>query len=443
MSTGITITGGTIIDPSQGIETIADLRISCSKIDAIGTDIAQPGDFIVNAAGYIVAPGLVDLHVHLREPGFEYKETIETGTRAAAAGGFTTVCCMPNTDPALDSVETLNDLQQRVRRSAHVRVKPIAAISKGRQGLEPLDYDALVAAGAAGFSDDGDSTLDSEVMLQVLKASKRLNVPVMVHCEDRSLATGAMHEGEVSAALGIPGIPAAAEESFIARDIHLAEISGGWLHVQHVSTGLGAALVWDAKERGVSVTAEVMPHHLLMTDAWVAGDRTLVNVDEPPGVAGTPGDPDTKVNPPLRPAADAEALLLALQQGVFDIVATDHAPHACSDKQEKSFVEAAMGINGSEMALPMILALVRANKLSLNDVIDLMSCRPATMLGDGTGTLRPGSPADVVVFDPALRWRVTEESLHSRSKNTPLLGMTLTGKPLLTFCDGVIKYDGR
>jgi dihydroorotase len=353
LETSWIIKGGHVVDPANGIDGIANVLIRSGTIEAVGAGVDASDVPAIDATGLVVAPGLIDLHVHLREPGFEYKETIKTGTGAAAAGGFTAICCMPNTKPALDSVEALNDLYERIERYASVRVYPIAAITKNRAGLEAVDFSALASAGAIGFSDDGDTTQDSAIMRNALETSRKLDRPIMVHCEDKALAQGAMNEGDVSRALGITGIPAEAEE-IIARDIMLARLTGGWLHLCHVSTGRGAEMARLAKAEGVHVTAEVMPHHLVMSDDWVAGSRSLVNVDEPNGDAGKPCDPDTKVNPPLRPVADTKLLLAALMDGTFDIVATDHAPHARPDKQERDFGDAAFGLSGLEFALPLI-----------------------------------------------------------------------------------------
>lgn len=434
------IRGGRIVDPARGIDRSADVLVRNGLIVEIGEVGSPSGVETLDASGCVVAPGLIDLHVHLREPGFEAKETIATGTAAAAAGGFTAVCCMPNTRPALDSVEALADLRARVARDASVRVYPIAAITRGRLGEEPVDYVALAAAGAIGFSDDGDTTRDSGLMRRALAASRALNVPIMVHCEDKALATGAMHEGDVSRRLGIAGIPAEAEEIVIARDLMLARLTGGWLHVCHVSTGRGIELIKRARGEGVRVTAEVMPHHLTMSDDWVAGDRRLLNVREPAGDLAPPGHPNTKVNPPLRPAADTRCLLQALKEGAFDVVATDHAPHGVPEKTGTDFEGAAFGLSGSEFALPLMLALVRAGHLTIMDVIRKLSAEPARLLGKPGGTLLPGSPADIVVIDPNASWRVTPEALKTKSANTPLLGMTLTGRARFTLVAGRVRF---
>ncbi|MFM9107864.1 MAG: dihydroorotase [Chloroflexota bacterium] len=436
------IVGGRVIDPSLGLDAVANVIVAGGRVAAVG-DMAPPsGAEIIDAAGLVVAPGLVDVHVHLRAPGFEHKETIETGAAAAAAGGFTTVFCMPNTRPALDSVEAVRWLNEEAARRSAVRVRPIAAITRGRAGEEPVDFAALAAEGVVGFSDDGDTTADSSIMRRALDASRALGIPVMVHCEDKALASGAMHEGAVSRRLGIPGIPAEAEEIIIARDIMLARLTGGWLHLCHVSTGRGADLARQAKAEGLRVTAEVMPHHLVMTDEWVAGERTLVNTSEPPGPPASPGDPDTKVNPPLRTAADAAALLAALRDGVFDLVSTDHAPHASHEKHGIPYEKAAFGLSGSEFALPVMLALVRAGHLALPEAIRRLSTVPARLWSLEAGSLAPGLPADIAIFDPDERWTVTPESLRTLSKNTPLMGMTMTGKVKMTLVGGEERHVG-
>ncbi|MGH2562749.1 MAG: dihydroorotase [Thermomicrobiales bacterium] len=434
------IRGGRVVDPASQRDAVADVLIQDGRIAAIGNLDPVVGAELVEAQGCVVAPGFVDLHVHLREPGGEEKETIATGTAAAAAGGFTTICCMPNTRPALDSVENLRDLRSRVERDAVVRVHPIAAITVGRQGEEAVSFEALAAAGAIGFSDDGDTTRDSAIMRRALEASTRLNLPVMVHCEDKALAYGSMHEGEVSRRLGIEGIPAEAEEIIIARDLLLAKLTNGWLHVCHVSTGRGAGFVRQAKTAGVRVTAEVMPHHLTMSDEWVAGDRRLLNVDEPSGDVAPAADPTTKVNPPLRNGADTHQLLEALQDGTFDIIATDHAPHAEPEKQGSDYHHAAFGMSGLEFALPLMLGLVRAGHISVNDLVYRLSTVPARLLGAPHGSLAVGAAADVVVFDPQQQWRVTPEELRTKSPNTPLMGMELRGRARLTLVGGEERY---
>lgn len=439
------IRGGHVVDPYMGVDRKADVVIRDGRIVQVG-DVTEPADAEglreIDATGKLVTPAWIDIHVHLRQPGFPEKETIATGTAAAAAGGFATIACMPNTTPALDSPEVLRELRRMVDDEGAVRVLPIATITQGRTGRVAVDFEALVEAGAIGFSDDGDTTADSAIMRQALEASVRLNRPVMVHCEDKALASGAMHEGAVSRRLGIPGIPAAAEEIIIARDLMLAELTGGWLHVCHVSTGRGAELIAEARQRGVRVTAEVMPHHLVMSDEWVAGDRELHNTGELARGSVQPGDPNTKVNPPLRPVTDTVALLRAVQEGVFDCFGTDHAPHAEPEKTGSSFDDAAFGLSGLEFAFPATYALVRAGHISLPDLVRMWTIEPARMLRIERGTLEPGAVADLTVFDPDDEWTVTPERLKTKSANTPLLGMTLRGRAMLTLVDGEERHHG-
>ena len=440
VSSGLLLRGGRVIDPSSALDRVADIRVQDSAIVEIGSLIPDPSERVLDVTGLVVAPGLIDVHVHLREPGQEWKETIGSGTAAAAAGGFTTVFCMPNTVPALDSVVALEELRRRTGRDAMVRVRPIAAISEERRGIRPVDFEGLAVAGAVGFSDDGDTTRHSGIMRDALEASRVLNLPVMVHCEDPSLTGGAMHDGATARQLRIQAIPAAAEEIVISRDLALAALTRGWLHICHVSTGVGADLIGAAKRHGVRVTAEVMPHHLLMTDDWVAGCRQLVNVNEPAGCSNAVVDPDTKVNPPLRTLGDSRRLLSGLKQGTIDILATDHAPHGQPDKQGQMFSSASFGLIGSELALPLMLALVRAGELTLSDVINYLSVVPARLWRLGSGTLKPGAAADIVVFDPDETWYVKPQSLASRGANTPLVEMELRGRAKMTLVGGDERY---
>jgi dihydroorotase len=439
-SRGLLLRGGRVVDSISRLDGVADVRVRDGIVAAVGILQPEPTERVIDVDGLVVAPGLIDVHVHLREPGQEWKETIGSGTAAAAAGGFTTIFCMPNTSPALDSVAALEELRRRTDRDAIISVRPIAAISEGRRGRIAVDYAALAKVGAVGFSDDGESTADSSIVVQALDASLALDLPVMVHCEDPALIGGAMHEGDVSRALGIQGISAAAEEIMIDRDLRLAAQTGGWLHVCHVSTAPGAHAVNVARRRGVRVTAEVMPHHLTMDDSWVAGCRRLTNSQEQRTADSTAVDANTKVNPPLRTAADASLLLKALQNGEIEVVSTDHAPHARPDKEGKSFSRAAFGINGSEFALPTMLALVRAGALSLLDVVAAMSSNPAQLWKLPAGSLRPGCPADIVVFDEQERWVPNSENLVSRSDNSPLRNMELQGRVKLTLVAGDERY---
>ena len=436
--TDVIIRGGLIVDPASNRSKLGDLAISQGRIVDAVPDTAT----VIDASGQIVCPAWIDLHVHLRQPGQDAKETLETGTAAAVAGGFAAVACMPNTNPALDNPVIIGELIDRSAQTSALRVHPIATITRGRTGTESVDFDAVIEAGAIGWSDDGDTTADSLIMRRALEASARLNRPVIVHCEDKALAMGAMHEGEVSRELGIPGIPAAAEEIIIARDLMLAELTGGWLHVCHVSTGRGIELIHQARERGVNVTAEVMTHHLVMSDEWVRGSRELHNTFETAGPPAAPGDPNTKVNPPLRTVSDTLALLEALQNGWFDCFGTDHAPHAAPEKS-LPYEQAAFGLSGSEFALPLTWALVRAGHLSDLEAVRRWTVEPARILGHGTGSLGVGQPADVLVFDPERPWKVTPDALKTRSKNTPLLGMTLRGRATHTIIGGEVAYHAE
>ena len=347
---------------------------------------------------------------------------------------------MPNTEPALDSVETIQCLLDQCRELALVPVLPIGAITVGRAGRQLVDFDALTGLGVVGFSDDGVSTENSALMSAALEASRRLDRPVMVHCEDQDLVGGVMHEGVVSRRLGLAGIQAAAEESFIARDCLLARETGGWLHVLHVSTAIGLELIKLMKSHGARVTAEVMPHHLVMTDEWVAGDRSLSNTAEC-GPAAPPAHPDTKVNPPLRTFQDTQALLSGLARGEFDILATDHAPHAASEKRDVSIEKAAFGMIGLELAVPTMLALARAGHLTISEVVERFASQPAQIWNLPGGSLRAGARATLTVIDPGRRWTVTEAELKSKSKNTPLLGMEMTGRAVMTLIDGRVVHD--
>lgn len=440
MSAHLLLRGGCVVDPSLGQSGRADVRVRNGRVVALGRLTPEAGEVVLDVDGLVATPGLIDVHVHLREPGQEWKETIGTGSAAGAAGGFTAMFCMPNTQPPLDSVAALEELQARIARDAVIDVRPIATITEGRRLRRAADFDALAAVGAVAFSDDGESTENSAVMAEALRATKRLGVPVMVHCEDATLIGGAMHEGDISRQLGIRGIPAEAEEITIDRDLALAEQTGGWLHVCHVSTAAGIQAIDRVRRRGARVTAEVMPHHLTATEVWVAGERQMVNANEPVAARGRAGDPDTKVNPPLRPEADAIGLLQALQQGLFEVISTDHAPHARTEKQGRPYANAAFGLSGSEFALPTMLALVRAGKLTLAEVIAGLSTRPATLWGLPTGTLRPGSPADIMVFDPEERWVANEQRLVTRSLNSPLIGAELQGRVKLTLVHGDVRH---
>src|SRR5256712_2583831 len=374
------------------------------------------------AKGYIVVPGFIDLHAHLREPGFEDSETIATGANAALRGGFTTVCAMPNTEPGAAVPGLGTELIARGRGADAARVLPVAAITRGRKGRELADLVELAAAGAVAFSDDGSPVEDARLFRSALEYARVTGLPVIEHPQDLSLsAKGVMHEGAVSARLGLPGMPAAAEETAVARDIALAKMTGGRLHLTHLSTAGSIELVRRAKADGAPVTCDVTPHHLAMTDEWVAGSRAFVWEVPDEGLRGVPYDSSTKVNPPLRTLGDVRALWAGLVDRTVDAIATDHAPHA-STKKEVEFDQAAFGISGLETAVPLVLGGVRAGWAPLPTVIAALTTGPARILGV---ELPEG---DHVTIDTEAEWVVTPESLFSLGKNTPLMGRSVIGR---------------
>jgi dihydroorotase len=374
----------------------------------------------------VVCPGLIDLHSHLRDPGYEEKETIASGSRAAARGGFTTICCMPNTDPPLDNQTAVEYIKSTAAAEAVVRVLPIGCISKGRKGKELVEMGELAAAGVIAFSDDGEPALNSYIMRQALDYSRAFELPVTDHCEDTILTEGGqMNEGVLSAKLGLRGIPNAAEDIIVARDLALAELTGGWLHIAHTTTEGAVELIRRAKEKGINVTAEVTPHHLTLTEERVIGYNT-----------------NAKVNPPLRTERDIEALIQGLNDNTIDIIATDHAPHTEGDKLCE-FALAPFGISGLETALGALMGLVHNKKLSLTTLIAKLTYEPAKILGGKhgqLGTLAVSAPADITIFDPLLEWLVDTKDFASKGKNTPLAGEKLKGKVIVTVYGGKIVY---
>jgi dihydroorotase len=391
----------------------------------------------LEAKGYLVVPGFVDLHAHLREPGFEDSETIETGAKAALRGGFTTVCAMPNTEPAIDSPGLVAELIARGRSAGGARVLPIAAITRGRMGRELADLVELAAAGAVAFSDDGAPVEDSRLFRSALEYSRITGRPVIEHPQELALsARGVMHEGAVSARLGLPGMPAAAEEVAVARDIALAKMSGARLHLTHLSTAGSIELVRRAKVEGVPITCDVTPHHLAMTDDWVAGSRAFAWEVPDEALQGVPYDSSTKVNPPLRGHADVRALWAGLVDGTVDAIATDHAPHA-SVRKDVEFDQAAFGISGLETALALVLGGVRVHWASLGSVIDALTIGPARVLGIDL------DETDWIAIDRDVEWLVTADDLVSKGKNTPVLGRTLMGRVVHVALAGETKLDGR
>ena len=429
------IRGGRVLDPGQGIDLVGDVLIEDGRIAAVEPDIKDGGARVIDAKGLIVCPGLVDIHCHLRDPGFEYKETIETGTLAAAHGGFTTVCCMPNTQPPIDSRATVEYIQRTAALTASARVLPIGCVSKGRQGKEIAELGDLADAGVVAFSDDGSPVADGALMRKALEYCRALGLPISDHCEEPSLAQGGvMHEGWVAVRLGLRGQPAAAEESQVARDIALAELTGSPVHIAHVSTRGSVELVRQAKARGLPVTAEVTPHHLTLTHESVMSSTSL------PGELAY--DTNAKVSPPLRTADDVAACVEGLRDGTIDAIATDHAPHAPVDKLCE-FDDAPSGISGFETALGLVLTLVHEGKLELATVIEKMTAGPVAALRldrheglAGLGSLAAGAPGDVTVFDPNAEWTVEPERFASKGKNTPLAGRMLKGQVVMTISGG-------
>lgn len=434
----ILISGGRVLDPSQSLDRIADVLLTEGKIAWIG-DIgkapSQSGLVTIHAAGLVVSPGFIDLHCHLRQPGFEAKETITTGTRAAAKGGFTTVCCMPNTDPPLDSQSSIDYVKKIAAADGVVRVLPIGCITKGRQGKELTDMKELARAGVVGFSDDGNPVPSSKIMHQAMDYAHTLELPVIDHCEDKELTEGGqMNDGWVATRLGLKGIPNAAEEIIVARDIALAQLTGAKLHVAHVSTEASVEIIRRAKEKGIKVTAEVTPHHLTLTEEQV--------------MSKNPGQPlaydtNAKVNPPLRTRDDITALIKGLKDGTIDAIATDHAPHTLADKICE-FNSAAFGISGLETAFACLMCLVHEAKLDLTTLISKLTLGPARIIGTKygeLGTIRAGCQADITILDPNKEWIVNSRDFVSKGKNTPFDGCQFRGKIVATIVAGKIVHQ--
>ncbi len=426
--TPILIRGGRVIDPSRGTDGVADVLIQGNTIAAVGRGIEAPdGAQVIDATGKVVAPGLIDLHVHLREPGQEDLETVASGAMAAAAGGFTAVCAMPNTDPVTDNQAAVGFIVSQAQRAGKARVYPIGAVTLGQRGEQLAEFGELVGAGAVAVSDDGKPVGSSHMMRTALEYARTFGIPVANHCEEMSLAQGgAMHEGLVSTRLGLKGIPAAAEEIMVARDIILAELTGGHVHLCHMSTRGSVELIRRGKEKGVRVTAEATPHHFSLTHERCEGYDT-----------------NAKMNPPLREHEDVEAIRQGLKDGTIDVIASDHAPHHY-DAKEREFDNAPNGIIGLETALGVAIRdLVEPGVLSLPALIDRMSTRAARIFNLPGGTLAVGAPADVVVLDPAERWIVRPETFRSKSRNTPYAGAELVGRAHQTVVRGRIVFDIR
>ena len=431
----ILIRGGRVIDSSANFDGVMDLLIDAGKIVSVGGDATEtawqregstldtPLE-VIDAHGLLVVPGLIDIHTHLREPGYEYKESIESGSAAAVAGGFTAIACMANTNPVNDDAAVTEYIRDKARAVGLVQVFPIGAVSVGLAGERLAEIGELNQAGVVGISDDGKSVMNSQLMRRALEYAGMFGLPVISHCEDIQLAAqGVMHEGRVSTELGLRGIPAQAEDIMVARDIALAELTGGRLHIAHVSTAGAVRLVHDAKARGLRITAEVTPHHLFLTDEAVRGY-----------------DPNTKMYPPLRTAVDVEALRQALKDGTIDAIATDHAPHDLADK-EVEFDQAPVGIIGLETSLPLTLRLVNEGVLTLTDAIAKLTWGPSQVFGLAKGTLQVGADADVTLIDTQTEYVVDRREFRSKSRNSPFHGWTLKGRAVMTLCAGKVVYS--
>ncbi len=422
----VVIKNGHIIDPSQGLDGMRDVIIKDGKIKSVNDPyIAKTSalsDFrTIDAAGLFVLPGLVDMHTHLREPGYEYKETIKTGTNAAVRGGFTSVCPMPNTNPINDNATVTEYIIQKALGEGYCSVYPIGAITKASKGEELAEIGFMRESGCAAFSDDGRPVTNAIMMRRALEYSKTFWVPIINHCEDLNLSdNGVMNEGSLSASIGLRGIPSTSEEVMIARDILLAELTGGRLHIAHVSTAGSVRLIRLAKEWGINITAETCPHYFSITEDAVKGYNT-----------------NAKVNPPLRMQKDVEAIIEGLRDGTIDVIATDHAPHH-RDEKKQEFDKSPFGISGLETALALSLRLVHEGFLTLPQLVKKMSTTPAKILNIGKGTLKKGSDADITIIDVNREWKVEPEGFASLGKNTPFAGWMLKGMPVVTICKGKI-----
>ena len=429
----ILIRGGRILDVRIGLDLVGDLLIEDGIVKQIGERIQKiPQAKILDADGHVVCPGFIDIHCHLREPGDQDQETIASGTAAAAKGGFTTVCAMPNTYPPVDSVRMVNFVMRKAKYEGVVNVLPIACVTAGRNGKSLTDLYGLARAGAVGFSDDGSPVTDMDLMIQAISSG----FLIINHSEDLEISgRGVMNDGQVSANLGLKGIPTLAEEAMVERDIALAKSIGGRLHLAHISTAGSVDLIRQAKKTGVQVTAEATPHHLTITEDWTKSSDAHE----------FPYDTNAKVNPPLRSPQDVDALVNGLQDGTIDCIATDHAPHTDAGKQ-CSFEEAAFGISGLETALGSLMSLVHQGKLSITTLIEKLTVGPSMVLNNPnicSGSLQVGYPADVTIFDPQAEWIVDPRSLVSKGKNTPLTGLMLKGKVVCTIVGGQMVYEGE
>ena len=439
MHNPLVIRSGRLIDPAQNINQTSDVLVIDGKVSEIGPllEIPQNSEEF-DASGLIVSPGFIDVHCHLREPGQEHKETIQTATKAAAAGGFTTVCAMPNTDPVMDNQSVVDFVTKKSKEAGCIRVLPIGSVTKRSEGNHLTNMYELADAGVVGFSDDGNPVWDANIMRQAMSYATGLGLPIINHCETPSLSNGGtMNEGWVSNRLGLKGVPNAAEDSMVARDIAISRLTGGHIHVAHISTKGPLELVRDAKLRGTKITCEVTPHHLTLTDNYVMGLGNDQSNFDP--LSRNAYDTYAKVNPPLRSKVDMEALREGLVEGTIDFVATDHAPHSVVDKN-CTFDEAAFGISVLETALGSLLSLFHENLITIPSIIEKLTASPARFLHKNLGTLKKGSPGDITIFDPNIEWDVESSSLKSKGKNTPLIGKTLKGRVVATFFEGQRVY---
>ena len=416
------IKGGRLIDPSQGIDEIMDILIADGVVMELGHGLVAPdGTQSIDASGLIVTPGLIDMHVHLRDPGLEYKEDIITGSRAAAAGGFTSVACMPNTSPVIDNKAVTSYIINKARKEAVINVFPVGCITKGGKGESLSEMGELKEAGCVAVSDDGKPVCSAELMRRALEYAKGVGIMVITHSEELSLVgDGVMNEGFVATELGLKGIPWAAEDVAVAREVYLAEFTGAPVHIAHISTVGAARIIRNAKARGVKVTCETAPHYFTLTDEALLGYNT-----------------NAKMNPPLRSAGDVAAMKAGLADGTIDAIATDHAPHH-PDEKDVEFNLALNGIVGLETSLPLSLRLVEEGCLDLKGLVSVMSCNPAKILGLDRGTLRAGAVADVTIIDPLKQWQVCAEKLESKSKNSPFLGWQMKGAAVYTIVKGQV-----
>ena len=420
----LVIKNGRVIDPASQTDRVADVRITEGKIAEVGANLSAPGAEVFDASGMVVSPGFIDMHVHLREPGFEHAETIESGSRAAAAGGFTSICCMPNTKPVNDSATVTSYIVERARRLAAVNVFPIGAITKGSAGEELAAIGAMKAAGAVAVSDDGQPVMNSRVMRRAMEFARSYGVPVIDHCEDLHLSAGGdMHEGPLSIRWGLRGIPAASEDVMVARDLVLAELTGARYHVAHISTRNAVAMVEYARRKGLAVTCEATPHHFSLAD------------EQMPAY-----DSNYKMKPPLRSSCDRGAVVEGIVAGTVSAIATDHAPHAGSEKMQE-FERCPFGIIGLETALSLALeTLVEPGKITLHRMVELFTTGPESVMQLGRGTLTAGAPADVTIFSTDLLWTYDVNQSQSRSRNSPFHGRTFRGGPVATIVNGVFAW---